>query len=79
MGKKFLTEYVGSNKPKHDRVAYMNDSYRVMYAAGGEGYLIENRKNGVVEGRTPSLPTAVSQASVLDTLIKEIEQKGGLV
>lgn len=79
MGKKLLTEYLAPAKPKHDRLAYMNDNYRVVYAAGGEGYQIENRENGVVEGRTPSLPTAVSQATVLNTLLKEIKDKGGLV
>lgn len=74
MGKKlFVAE-------KHSRMAYMNDSYRVIYYPGVDGYFIENRENGVVEGKTPSLPTAVSQATVLDALLKEIKEKddGGL-
>ncbi|UZV39659.1 hypothetical protein APT65_00044 [Trabzonvirus APT65] len=78
MGKR-LADYILSQKPKHDRVAFLNDNYRVMYHAGGEGYQIENRENGVVEGKTPSLPTAVSQATVLNNLLKEIKEKGDLV
>lgn len=59
--------------------AYENDSYRVIFNRKEDGYRIVNKNNGVTEGKTPSLPTAVSQATVLDNLLKEIKEKGGLV
>lgn len=60
-------------------IAYQNEGYKVTFNRKEDGYKIVNKENGVVEGKTPSLPTAVSQATVLDNLLKEIKEKGGLV
>lgn len=92
MGKKLSEFFKGSSKDPLEPIqdfwgntfypngtAYQNDNYRVTYSRKEDGYKIVNKINGVVEGKTPSLPTAVSQATVLDSLVKEIKDKGGLV